>query len=549
MAGLGLRLAWLQLADHAHLAEAAVAQRAETVPLSPGRGRILDRHGVFLSQSRLTYRVAVYPDFLPPGSPARQALEKALGLGRGDLDARLGAGSAPVFVAEGLDPARAVAVERLGLEGVAVVAGEERYGPGALARHVVGYVAGPAGGGRDPRGSGPAGAGDGLEWAWDVFLAGRGPELLALFVDGRGQPLRELGWRKLYRAGGPSSPWTSLPCDLVTTIDAGIQRVVEEVMDRRVPRGAVVVMDPRSGEVLAMASRPEYRQDALAGYLERADGCLVNRALAAYPPGSVFKPFILAAALETGTAEPGERQVCTGTVAAGGREVACVARAQGGHGSLTLERALAVSCNVAFVRLGEELGWDRLREWVGRLGLGAATGVGLPGEQAGTLPPAPGGSAGASPPELFLGQGGLEVTPLQVALAYAAIANGGRLPAVRLAAELISPIGARASLGPASPRRVVSRFVAAGVTRALLAAVREGTGKAAAVTADVAGKTGTAETGRTDRAGAELYDGWFAGFWPAYDPRYVIVVLIEDTPVGGRAAAQAFGEILEGLRR
>ncbi len=522
-----LRLAFVQVARHPSLAEAAVRQRAETVPLSPERGRILDRDGVPLSASQLAYRVAVYPSFLPSEGEGASALAAVLGLPRSALAARLADHDGPVFVANGLGPDRAAAVMALGLEGVAVVADERRYGPGSLARHAVGYAGGSGG--------------DGLEKAWDATLAGRGPERLALFVDGRGQPIPGLGWRKV--CWTRSSPWTAFPCDVVTTIDSRVQRAVEEVMDMRVARGAVVVLDPRSGDILAMASRPDFDQGDVASLLDRTDGPLVNRAVWAYPPGSVIKPLVMAAALESGTVSSRERLTCRGTVRAAGREVGCTARSSGGHGELTLAAALSVSCNVVYVEAGEKLGREEAAEWLGRFGLGRPTGVGLPGESAGRLP----GSVPAEP-EVFFGQGSLTATPLQVACAYATIANGGLRVVPRLVTRVVSPTGAVAEVGYGSPgrgERVVGRVTAAEVCQAMVEAVRSGTGRAAAVARDVAGKTGTAETGRSGPGGEEVYMGWFAGFWPASHPRLVAVVVVEDSAAGGGEAAAIFGEILK----
>lgn len=537
--GLGLgaalcRLAWVEVARYKPLAEAAVAQRAQTVPLGPTRGRILDRHGIPLSDGQLTYRVAAYPAVVASlPAQARNVLARALGIRPTELVGRLAAaGGAPVYLAEGLDGRSVGRISGLGLEGVAVVADEERYGPAALAVHAVGYLSGAEGS-------------DGLEKAWNQYLGGQAPQRLALFVDGRGRPMEQLGWRKLTVWEG-TSPWTGLPCDLVTTIDADLQAAVEEALAAKVPRGAAVVAEPGSGDVLAMASRPVFDQGNVAAALGRSDGALLDRCLAAYSPGSVVKPLVLAAAIDAGIVRPGEVFECDGEAVVDGHQVSCTAKARGGHGKLTVEDALACSCNVVFAEIGARLGQDRLSEWLAKFGVGRATGVGLPGEAAGALPAF---RAQAAEPEAAFGQGSVTATPLQVALAFSALANGGRLPGVGLAEELRSPIGAEARVSgrggsPAPGGRVVSGFAAAAVTAALDQATREGTGRAAAVTGDVAGKTGTAETGRTGSGGQELYDGWYAGFWPSYAPRYVIVVLVEDTPVGGATAAGVFGDIL-----
>jgi len=543
--GLGLRLAWLGVVRHRPLALSAVEQRSLSVPLGPTRGDILDRFGRSLTDSRPVYRVAVYPALVPAGSPALRLLAETLGVDPVELEEDLAAGGgAPVFVVNRLNAVRAASVKALGLRGVAVVAGEERYGPASGARHVVGYasLAGAERQGPEVPGEGLAGT-DGLERVWDRILTGGGPARLSLFVDGRGRAIPGLGWRKTFPEE-TGSPWTAVPCDVVTTLNLDVQKAVEAVMDSRVARGAVVVMDPSGGDILAAASRPDYDQNDVASYLSRADGALLNRVTLAYPPGSVFKPLVMAAALEEGVVRPDETFECRGEVIAGGRLIRCHTWPSG-HGLISLREALAGSCNVAFVELGRRLGQEGLVEWARVLGFGSPTGAGLPGEQAGCLP----GSTPAGPePEAAFGQGSLLVTPLQVARAYAVLANGGRLVQPRLVERVVAPTGAEAAVARPGPgARVVSRFTAAEVTAALTAAVGEGAGRLAAVADGVAGKTGTAETGRTDQAGQELYHGWFAGYWPAWAPRYVVVVLIEDTPAGGAAAAAVFGEIISAL--
>lgn len=530
---LTARLAWVQLASHARLAEAAVSQRAQVIPLSPTRGAVLDRTGVSLTGSRLSYTVAVYANYFPAGSRQVSMLAAALGLSPSAVEARLDGRCGPVYVARGVPPGTARRLGEIGLEGLALIADEVRYGADSVARHVVGYAGQ----------SGQAG----LEEAWDSILAGRGPEFLALFVDGRGEAVESLGWRKLYSSAG-GSPLVNLPCDIVTTLDVGVQRVVEEVMDRRVARGAIVVMDPWTGDVLAMGSRPDFDQARIDEELERTDGCLLNRALVAYPPGSAFKPVVMAAALEEGAVHRADRFACAGTVAADGREIACPAHSGRSDTEITLAEGLTVSCNTVFVRLWERLGQDALREWAARFGFGRGTFSGLPGEETGSLPPT---QAEKLEPDAAFGQGTVEVTPLQMACFFSAVANGGRSVFPRLVREVRSPAGTTASLAAAGPgrrERVMSEATAAQVAGALVAAVRDGTGRAAAVAPDVAGKTGTAETGRRDHSGRALHDAWFAGFWPAVVPRYVIVVVVEDTQAGGAHAASIFGEVLGGLR-
>ncbi|MGQ9778258.1 MAG: peptidoglycan D,D-transpeptidase FtsI family protein [Bacillota bacterium] len=398
-----------------------------------------------------------------------------------------------------------------------------RYGPRPLAVHLIGYV-NPG----DGRGAA------GLEEAYDDLLRQSPGRVMAAIVDARGRPLRGLGLR-LLRLPLKGTAAVRL------SIDRRLQERIEAIADHRVSRGAVVVLAPRTGEVLAMASRPQFAPESPADYLGREDAPFMNRALAAYPPGSLFKLAVLAAVLEERPAAFWELYEDEGQIAIGSSSFRCP---EGAHGLLTLADALAFSCNTTFIRLGLTLGPERLLGMAERLGFGAPAAVDLPGEEPGELP-----AAGAVPPaelaNLSIGQGRLRVTPLQVARLVAAIANGGYLPKIRTVLGVEDGRG-RLKAFPASPPRRVLKDETTRLIRAMMAGVvRYGTGRAAALPCGAAGKTGTAQTGRKDKEGRSLTHAWFAGFAPAEDPRYVVVVFLEEGGAGGAAAAPVFREVME----
>jgi penicillin-binding protein 2 len=537
MAGLGGRLFAISVGKGAEYTRMAYRQRTLTLPVAGSRGQILDRHGALLSDSMPAWRVAVFPPLVQDRAKAAEVLAGALATPETPAwnkvwnlawDA-MAPKAEPSWLDRTLSEAQAAKVRLLNLPGVAVGRSAGRYGPEALARHLVGYL--NAQGGQL-----------GLEQFYNRELSGEAPPALTAVLDGLGHPIDEgAGIRLLQPATGKP------PANVYTTLDAQIQMEVDRVLDRKpAQRAAAVVMDPVSGEVLAMASRPQFEYATLGDLLTGSGSgdILLNRALAAYEPGSIFKPIVAAAALEQGLVRPSEEFFCAGHVAIGGH---MFTEASGGHGALTFQEAIARSCNVTFLDVGyERLGADGIRAAARQFGLGSRTGV-LGSDWADDLAGAIPGSAGGADPQMAFGQGGLMVTPLQIARAYAAIANGGTLPPVRLVDAIKSPAGEvlkRPAAGRA--KRIISRETAAALQKALGAVTDpkgDGTGREAWIPGvGSAGKTGSAETGRTEK-GQSVVHAWFAGYFPQTRPRYVVVVLVENGQYGGQAAAPIFREI------
>jgi penicillin-binding protein 2 len=337
--------------------------------------------------------------------------------------------------------------------------------------------------------------------------------------------------------------------------------------------GAVVALDPRDGGVLAMASLPSYDPNAFSGRIDSSvwreltsDPMkpLQNRALSGqYPPGSTFKAYVAAAALEEGLRTPKTTVFCPGGFAFGNRTYRCWKR--GGHGTVDLLRSLMQSCDVYYYRAGLDLGIDRLAEYLKAFGLGAKTGIGLDGEQPGLVPTSawklrrfgqewmPGETVSAS-----IGQGYNLLTPLQLAVSYAAIANDGIVMQPRLVLEVVEPGGVIVPQPAQEVRRVpVSRENLDLVREGLHAVVDApgGTGRRAQVAGlSVAGKTGTAQVvrlektaGKTGLAIPRPYrdHAWFASFAPVEAPEIVVAVLVEHGGGGGANAAPIAQRVLQ----
>jgi penicillin-binding protein 2 len=405
----------------------------------------------------------------------------------------------------------------------------------------------------------------GVEATYDRSLNG-GFVRARLPVDSRGQivgPLR-------VRSDGRALPTLKL------TIDAKLQRAAERAIRHGIAiarsnghldahAGAAIVMNPQTGALYALASYPDFNQVLAArdpAYLERllhaspSQPPLLDRATQGlYPSGSTFKPIVAEAALSAGLITPGTYLPCTGSLQVGNIIFHNVEA--GINASLNLQQALSISCDTWFYRLGVMFYYRQLQQgsldiqnWARRLGLGHRTGLDLPGEAAGVVPTPAWLKRTFTAPwariwyegtsvNLSIGQGYLAITPLQLAVAYAALANGGAVVRPHVASALIGPDGGKRLRFP--PVRRVNMPDLSTIRDALYSAAHDATGTSSAVFGNfpipVAGKTGTAQTpGGSDHS-------WYASWAPASHPRVVVVVLIEHGGFGSEAAAPAARDI------
>ena len=426
-------------------------------------------------------------------------------------------------LSEGLPVVVTVDAPVAGGDAVVNAAYPVRYGS-RTAAHIIGHL--------DAEGHGAAG----VEKCFDTLLTAAGSTVTARFctdVQGRvllGEPIEISGTE--IPAGG-----------VVLTLDREIQQIVEDVLDRSgYARAAAVALEIGSGAIRACVSRPAFDANDVAASLNDEDAPFVNRAFSAFAVGSVFKPVLAAAALTHG--QGNFTWTCTGSVTVGGVTFHCPKSK--GHGELKLDGALAHSCNTYFIALGQQLGKAAVTETAAQLGFGAAAPLAADWfPAAGTLPDAATLDSPAALANLSFGQGTLTATPLQLCAMTATLAQGG----VRIEPYLIA--GTRAQDGAVTPaaqptaRTVLSADAAATICAALRQVVTDGSGRRAqSATVAIAGKTATAQTGRT-RAGEEIYNAWFTGFFPAEAPRYAVTVLVEDGGEGAVSCAPLVKEIAE----
>jgi penicillin-binding protein 2 len=346
-------------------------------------------------------------------------------------------------------------------------------------------------------------------------------------------------------------------------VDRRIQEAAEQALAGHA--GAVVVMDPRSGDLLALVSRPAFELEAFAGNLDREAWLrlvrdpkhpLLNRAFQSqYAPGSVFKLVVAAAGLQEGTLTPLDRTYCDGEFHLGGWTFKDWK--EGGHGHVDLRAALVQSCNIFFYQAGLRVGPEAIARYARAFGLGEPTQVALGGEKPGLVPvPERRGPRGArtwqagETVNLSIGQGRLLVTPLQVARMMAAVANGGILWKPRLVQRVERADGTLVYAEDSTMTGHVdlSPAVWAFLRAAMAGVVAEGTGQAARIPGvDVAGKTGTAQSVAGSDAARGQDHAWFVSFAPVEDPQIVVVVLVERGGRGGQVAAPIARQIYRAI--
>jgi penicillin-binding protein 2 len=597
-AALVTRLWFLQVLAAEEYRDRATGNYVRLIPIPAPRGRILDRNGQPLVDNRRAITITVDRQKVKDEQALLRDLSNLLDEPMSDLEDRLHDPDylpyQPVPVYEGAPEPVAIYLREHAADFPGVdfrEAGIRQYPEGGLAPHVLGYLGQVSPEElRDPsfanlRPGQVVGRG-GVEQAYEEYLRG-GDGWLKQEIDAQGEIQGILGQQ-------PETPGN----DLVLSIDRDIQALAEDTMEEAVTQargiptltgllratgGAVVVLDPNDGHVLAMASYPDYSPKIFLDGLTPAEFRelekpsnnfpLTNRAIAGlYPPGSTFKPFVAAAALRAGYASTGGFYPCPPEFRVEGDTSGTVFGnwTDANLGVLSFAQSLIYSCDTVFYAWGldfyaerksrGELMQHQLRQW----GFDEPTGIDIPGEEEGRIPDARWKqTVHAQYPELFpeptwlpgdninmsIGQGDVLTTPLQVAVAYAALANGGTLYRPQLALRVQKPDATivRQFEGERIGRVRIRPADAAAITNALRGVVQGG-GTAAGAFAGwdhfaypVAGKTGTSEV-----HGKQPHS-WFAAFAPADDPEFVVVAVVEEGGHGSQVAAPIVRRVLEGL--
>ncbi|MBI3950819.1 MAG: penicillin-binding protein 2 [Acidobacteria bacterium] len=573
---IGFRLWSLQVIHHEEYVKKAENNRLKTIPIPAPRGFVYDRGGQVLVENYPTLIIIMSrEDVQSRGKTVSQVIDeliaRGLNLDRSYVDTHLEMLRRqplwyPVVIKENAGPqdvawARAHQLEYPELD--VVEQPVRRYPDGGLLAHVVGYVGEISPQQLEqPEYKDQYRPGDiigkaGVEKVYDRLLRGR-DGMRRVIVDSTGREVGEI--ERVDPIPGQ---------DIRLAIDLDLQRLADQQLGDR--RGVVLAMDPRNGEILAMISHPTFDPNLFSQRITTPEGKAEYRALlndpqhplyaraiqGNYPTGSTWKPLVATASLEEGViTRENSKLLCGGGLQVGNRFVRCM----GSHGMPDIHRAIVVSCDAYFYRLGLKLGVDRMHDWVKRMGMGQRTGIDLPNERGGIIP----GrdiKAKLNPRDpkwrdhdtviASVGQGTVAVTPLQLLRAYSGIAMGGRFHTPHLFLGAGPPTQQVVYTADKPVTISLSQQTTDIITHALWGVVNEaGTGTRARVVGfDVSGKTGTAQVVALDKTGGKFRDhAWFVSFAPRANPEIAVVALVENVGFGGTHSAPIARAIFEAYR-
>ncbi|WP_047151261.1 peptidoglycan D,D-transpeptidase FtsI family protein [Aneurinibacillus tyrosinisolvens] len=571
--GIVTRMAWIQViatrsfsSHHIDLVEKSIAQRREKIVLNTGRGMIYDRNGVSLTGEEQT-GLAIFPlvRYSLRENEKMNRLAQALGVSTGEIVNALSQAKHAGFWKNKdgeiipLTEKQAKDVQALNLAGVLPLPVTVRYPGSGIAHHLIGYL------GQNTKeieqkyqeelltgalhATSKIGAA-GLERSFQPFLVGVGEKSVSYFVDGKGNPLNGLD----IRLQEPQNAF--YPLSISTTIDSGIQKQMETLFDEStVKKGAAVVLDVKTRDVLGMVSRPDFDPTSPDPLSDSSK----NRAIKQTFPGSVFKIVVAAAAIQEGLVKPDEHFMCKGEYGKYG--FSCPKK--GGHGDITFADAFAESCNITFAEVAKRVGAEKLQQYAVDLGLDQQIGweknpffkMGtfrqLDGEDSGRVfaNDIPRNDEGILI-QTGIGQRDVQMTPLQAAGIAATIADNGKKQKVRIVDAIDYQNGT--SFYQFEDRPLEGREITAQTAKTLQhlmeGVVDHGTGIGIkGLPWSIAGKSGTAQT---IVGGEQKNNQWFVGYTPRENPRYAIAIVAEEQPTTGKNhATEMFGKLVSGLAK
>ena len=558
LAVIVIKLFMIQIIDYVKYKEYSLNNRIRLVNITPQRGNIYDRDKRLLADSRPSYNVTLIEEDIKDKEKTILFLEEILDIGRKYIEKKLGEYRyqpyTPVVIKRDISLETVASIEEDDLDYPGVVVERvpvRHYVYGSVGSTFLGYVGRISGIEYKSRKDKGYSVEDvigrtGIEKEYEAFLRGR-PGGMQVQVD-------SLGYRDKVLKTQPSVRGY----DIYTTVDSDLQRDVEKTF-KDIAAGVVIVMNPRNGNILAMASKPSFNPNVFSGsaageeisrLINNKSSPLLNRAVRGfYPPGSIFKLVVMLAFLERNGFSVNAAYTCNGEFPYGDTVFNCWNKE--GHGQVSLLNAVKYSCNVYFFNEGLKCGVDSIINKAKSFGFGEKTGIDISGELSPELPSrnwkkrkfGQSWYAGDTV-NLSIGQGYMLVTPIQTAVFLSAIANGGKIyrpRTVQYVAQHDTQNKVKEFL-PFVRREPPARQKQLDIIKeSMWKVVSElgGTGMAAAVEGfDVCGKTGTAEYGKGTHA-------WFCGFAPRDNPEVVVVVLVEGGESGGKSAAPIAGEIFK----
>ncbi|MCX5853004.1 MAG: penicillin-binding transpeptidase domain-containing protein [Deltaproteobacteria bacterium] len=524
----------IQVLSRESLKSLAVRQHIKTLYIEPERGIIFDRNGEKLAASILVDSICADPSKISNPSETAVSLASILKMDKDTILKKLSGSKNFCWLARKIPPDQAASVEALNIDGVFLTKEPKRFYPnGELAGRLIGFV------GLDSTGL------EGMELKYENYLKGSSEKLIWA---------RDAKGKRLYPRVENTAAKKEESHNLILTIDSRIQHLVETKLSEAIASksakgGFAVVMDPKTGEILALADQPGFDPNKFGSYNV---GKGKNKVITdCFDPGSTFKPFLAAAALEEGIAKETDRFNCeNGAYAIADRVFHEANRKR--YGSLAFRDVIKYSSNIGCVKISEKLGKEKFYEYITKFGFGSKTGIDLPGESGGILRPVHNWTR-VDTSTIAFGQG-VSVTAIQLITALSAIANQGVLMKPYIVRAIVDKKGQIVKKVTPTPVRTVTSPATAKRMTAILTGVvgdHDGTGKRAQImNVSVAGKTGTSQKFDFGRRvySSERVRTSFMGFFPAEDPQVAILVTLDEPQRdkwGGVAAAPVFKNIGE----
>lgn len=525
-----IRAFYIQVQIGEKLAISATSQRISTLDIKSHRGNILDTNSIPLTNRVNKVYVVIQPLYLKGNEKAIKKIADILEINYSQLKRVIELKKEPIIYQS--DNYTKDLLKKEQLPGISFINSLKRHDKNSVAKHVLGYL-------NKTDGIGQVG----IEKSYDDILQLNAKSSIGIVRDAKENLVLGLGYRLI-------NPLEHKKLHLKLTLNYHIQKIAEDVMNESNLKGAVVIQDVVTGDVVAMVSKPDFDPEKIDEYLESDDKELFNRAVASYNLGSIFKIIVLASSYMENIIPP-SNYYCPGYLMLGNKEFKCSSYTAGGHGFIDVKDAFAFSCNSYFIELGIQTGHKNILDTAKKFGLGSYTGINEQGidESLGYLPQANKYYTHGDIANISIGQGDILATPLQVSNVIATIANGGIKNSINIVDSIVDSEGNTIKkIKKENGERILSKEICNNIKTFMEEVTMTGTGTKANLDGfgSAGGKTGSAETGQIVN-GEKVVHGWFAGYFPKKNAKYSIAVFIEDGKSGGNVAAPIFQEIAKNI--
>ncbi|MBU5677982.1 penicillin-binding protein 2 [Alkaliphilus sp. MSJ-5] len=522
--GLIVRLFYIQVIKYDFYNAEVIKQRQISIPVDSGRGLILDRNFIPLTD-RIEQKVAIiFPQHFVANASNVLFLQEITGKEYEELFNKV-KNSKYTLEFSVKDDLNWNDRRFINTKGLFIVNKRIRHDSNGFLNHVIGYINQV-----DLRGM------SGIEGAMDGVLSGNTGKSLIATLDGRKKFLPGEGY--------VVASTNNKSQNLRLTIDYHIQKIAEEVIDESSMPGSVIVSDIQTGEILGMVSRPNFDSGNISYHLKSRGDELYNKAIQmAFPPGSIFKIVVAIEALRQNPLYADEIFECLGYESVGEIEIKCSSYDKGGHGQITMDRAFAESCNCVFIQLAQRIGAGNIINMAEQLGFNNIVDIGLMEENSGNLPSG-NDLLGPAYGNIAIGQGQILATPLQVNQLTQLIANNGLKKSLYIMEDIVdNDYVTLKKSNIAKEQQVLDSELAKKLKLWMEKVMLEGSGRHVEEFSNItAGKTGSAESVEN---GQEVVHAWFTGYYPTNTPKYAVTIFIQNGRSGGGVAVPIFRKIVE----